>query len=143
MRQRIIHDERKKIFLIRLVVWLRRRILLLAGRQPPRGFRRTDINGKKRHFALLVASMLSGMGGIRPINLSTGGNNAVIDPFVYHERIVHTAHHHRVASYSSSSVYDVIGGGGLFSSLSASSRIQQNYIKRWVRSQKQQRKQEQ
>jgi len=142
MRQRMIRDERNNnqlfIILRRLFAWFHRRIF---GQQiQKRGFRRTDISGKKRHFALLVASMLSGMGGIRPINLSSsdaaaigGGFFDTMDASVYHERMVHTAHHHRVASYSSSSVYDTMGGASAFlGSLSSNAIQQQKYIKRWM-----------
>eukprot|EP00536_Pseudo-nitzschia_multiseries_P011131 jgi/Psemu1/27956/gm1.27956_g len=64
--------------------------------------------GTKRHLALLLACVLGGMAGLRPANLTLRSseyqhqqhNGAIL----YHERVVHSACHETVASFSSASL---------------------------------------
>mmetsp|Transcript_4740 Transcript_4740/g.10879 ORF Transcript_4740/g.10879 Transcript_4740/m.10879 type:complete len:462 (-) Transcript_4740:583-1968(-) len=80
---------------------------------------RTGTNGgTKRHLALLLACILGGMGGLRPVNMNMNMNTALDGAsnsgpatsvasthngaFLYHERVVHSAHHETVASFASS-----------------------------------------
>ncbi len=69
------------------------KLLLVLFRKNSQGFSRKDLGGTKRHYALLLASLVQG-----------GSCHLGFDPAVYHRAIVESAHHRTVASLSPSAL---------------------------------------
>ena len=73
------------------------------------GFSEADLGGRKRHYALLVASALSGSGCLAGARCGTSVGVGMFgapwfDPLAYHHNIVRSAHHRTVASLSPSAL---------------------------------------
>ena len=81
-----------------------RKIFTLGRRRRKEGFSETDLGGTKRHYALLVASLVNGARGLTATtpNSNMNGGGYSCDPVAYHHSIVQSVHHRTVASLSPS-----------------------------------------
>lgn len=78
------------------------RKLFTIGRRKE-GFSESDLGGTKRHYALLVASLVNGARGLTTAT-SSNKNGGCCDPLAYHHTIVQSVHHRTVASLSPSAL---------------------------------------
>jgi len=69
------------------------KLLIVLLRRNSEGFSPSDLGGTKRHYALLLASLVQG-----------GRSYLAFDPGAYHRAIVESAHHRTVASLSPSAL---------------------------------------
>jgi hypothetical protein len=78
----------------------------LESRRKQKGFSATDLGGTKRHYALLVASLVSGAtkGSLGGLWASSSNIANLYDPLAYHHAVVQSAHHRTVASLSPSAL---------------------------------------
>ena len=84
-----------------------RKIFTLGRRRRRKeGFSETDLGGTKRHYALLVASLVNGARELTATtpNSNTNGGGYSCDPVAYHHTIVQSVHHRTVASLSPSAL---------------------------------------